>query len=154
MSSVARSRLPDLQTLTSGLTSVLRNHGSTYGQVTIVDRQPNIYATSSPSEVVTCRVDDGSELRLFCKYAAARRHNVYGHRGGVEYEAEVYRHLLRPSQASTPTFYGAYKDISTSDTWLILENLDKSMRVGKTPEPAAMSLAARWIGRFHGANKK
>jgi hypothetical protein len=149
------SLLPSLQTLTVGLTSVLRSHGSTSNQVTILRRQLNIYASSFPSEIVTCRVDDGSELRLFCKYAAGHSHNAYGHRGGVAYEAAVYRYLLQPSRASAPTFYGSHTDCSTGATWLILEHLENTLRVSHTPEPAAsMNVAARWIGQFHGIAKE
>jgi hypothetical protein len=142
---VACSRLPNLQSLTVGLTSVLRS------QVTILDRQPNIYASTFPSEIVTCRVDGGSILLLLCKYAAGgHRDNVYGHRGGVAYEAAVYRHLLQPSQASTPTFYGMYSDIATGESWLVLEYVDKSLRLPQgTGVPAPIGLAARWIGQFH-----
>lgn len=145
MSSVACSRLPNLQTLTVGLASVLRS------RVTILDRQPNPYASTFPSEIVTCRVDGGSKLLLFCKYAAGgHSDNVYGHRGGVAYEAAVYRHLLQPSQVSTPTLYGTYTDISTGDSWLVLEYLEKNLRLSMVTETAApMSLAARWIGQFH-----
>jgi Phosphotransferase enzyme family len=151
MSSVASSRLPNLQTLTAGLTSVLRSHESTGGQVTILDRQPNIYSSTFPSEIVTCRVDEGGDLKLFCKYAAGGHpDNVYGHRGGVAYEAAVYRHLLQPSQATTPRLYGTYTDISTGDSWLILEYLEKNLRLPKaTGMPAPLGLAAHWIGRFH-----
>ena len=76
------SRLPDLQTLSVGLESALRSGGFTNDRLTIVGRQPNIYAASFPSEIVTCRVDGGSELRLFCKYAAGHTHNSYGHAVG------------------------------------------------------------------------
>jgi hypothetical protein len=144
------SRLPDLQTLTVGLESALRSGGFTNDRLTIVGRQPNIYAASFPSEIVTCRVDGGSELRLFCKYAAGHTHNSYGHRGGVAYEAAIYRHLLQPSRAPAPAFYGSHTDDLTGDTWLILEHLDDTLRVSHTPEPAAsMNVAARWIGHFH-----
>jgi Phosphotransferase enzyme family len=152
VSSTGRSLLPNLQTLTVGLTSILRSHGSTNGQVTILDRQPNIRASTFPSEIVTCRFDDGSELRLFCKYG--RSPDVF--KGGVPYEAEVYRHVLQPSRASTSTFYGAYEDMTTGDTWLILEYLDNSLRVHRIPglkRAAAMTLAARWIGQFHAINE-
>src|SRR5215211_2719426 len=144
------SLLPNLQTLTVGLTSVLRS------QVTILDRQPNSYTTSFPSEIVRCRVDDGSELLLFCKYATGgHSDSAYGHRGGVAYEAAVYRYLLQPSRASAPTFYGSHTDCSTGATWLILEHLENTLRVSHTPEPAAsMNVAARWIGQFHGIAKE
>jgi hypothetical protein len=72
MSSVACSRLPNLQSLTVGLTSVLRS------EVTILDRQPNIFTSTFPSEIVTCRVDGDSKLLLLCKYAAGgNRDNSY-----------------------------------------------------------------------------
>ena len=138
--------LPDLHTLTINLTHVLR------GQMTILDRQPNIYTSTFPSEIVTCRVGGGSELQLFCKYAAGvHPNNAYGHRGGVAYEAAVYRHLLQPAQVSTPTLYGTYTDVSTGDCWPVLEYLGTYLRVHnttRTPAPV-MRLAARWIGQFH-----
>jgi Phosphotransferase enzyme family len=138
--------LPDLQTLTHNLAHVLKS------QVTIIDRQPNIYTSTFPSEIVTCRVDGGSEVQLFCKYAAGGRpDNAYGHRGGVAYEAAVYRHLLQSSHVSTPTLYGTYTDVSTGDSWLVLEYLGTYLRVHnttRTPAPV-MDSAARWIGQFH-----
>jgi Phosphotransferase enzyme family len=155
MSSAACSQLPNLQSLTVGLTSVLGN------QVTILHRQPNIFTSTFPSEIVTCRVDGVSKLLLLCKYAAGgHRDNVYGHRGGVTYEAAVYRHLLEPSQASTPTFYGMYLDVSTGDSWLVLEYLDNSLRLHLTSTKevsgvlAPIGLAARWIGQFHRVNEE
>jgi Phosphotransferase enzyme family len=155
VSSLASFLIPNLRTLTVGLTSDLRNYGSANNRVTILRRESNIYAGSFPSEIVTCRVDDGSELRWLFKYAAAHSHNAYGHRGGVADEAAVCRHSLRPSQASTPTFYWSHTDSSTGATGLILEHLDKTLRVSHTPEPAeTMSAAARWIGRFHSMTKE
>jgi hypothetical protein len=119
--------------------------------VTIIDRQPNDYTSTFPSEIVRCRVDDGSELQLFCKYASGGHLDaVYGHRGGVAYESAIYRHLLQPSQISTPRLYGAYRDISTGDSWLILEYLENNLRLSQlTGVPPPMCLGARWIGQFH-----
>ena len=152
MSSVAHSGLPTFQTLTLGLASVLES------QVTVLDRQPNTYTSTFPSEIVRCRLGNGRELRLLCKYGADHRTSlsgITGHKGGVPYEATVYRHVLRTPRATTPTFYGAYKDGETGDTWLILEYLDDSVRLRKMREPsAAMTLAARWIGRFHNATEE
>jgi hypothetical protein len=147
MSSVARSVLPSLQTLAVGLASVLRS------QVTILDRQPNTYASTFPSEIVRCQLGNGRRLRFLCKYGADHSTSlsgITGHKGGVPYEAAVYRHVLRTSRATTPTFYGAYRDLETGGTWLILEYLDDSVRLcSKRESSAAMGLAARWIGRFH-----
>lgn len=152
MSSVASSRLPSLQTLTAGLAYVLRR------QVKILDRQLNIYTATFPSEIVRCQLGDGHELRLLCKYGTDHGTSlsaITGHKGGVPYEVAVYRHILRASRATTPTFYGAYRDGKTDHTWLILEYLDNSARLQFTWEPsAAMVLAARWIGRFHNATEE
>ena len=152
MSSVACSRLPNLQTLDVGLTSVLRS------QATILDRQPNAYASTFPSEIVRCQLGNGRELRLLCKYGGDHSMSLSGrtgHKGGVPYEAAAYRHVLRTSRATTPKFYGAYKDVETGDTWLILEYLDDSVRLRKMRESsAAMGLAARWIGRFHNTTEE
>lgn len=96
---------------------------------------------------------DGNELRLLCKYTDGRSHNSYGHRGGVTYEAEVYRQVLQPLPVSTPTFYGAHKDAITGEMWLILEYSDKSLPVEDSPDPAVLQAAARWLGRFHKTNE-
>jgi hypothetical protein len=147
MSSIASSRIPNLQSLTVGLASVLRS------QVEILDRRLNIYTATFPSEIVRCRLGDGQELCLLCKYGTDHGNSLSAltvHKGGVPYEAAVYKHILRMSRATTPTFYGAYRDEKTQHTWLILKYLDNSARLQFTWEPsAAMSLAARWIGRFH-----
>jgi hypothetical protein len=147
------SQFPDLQNLTAGLTSVFRSTGRIDTQVTIVEREPNIYASTFPSEIVTCLFDDGSKLRLFCKYEAGHFQSSHGHRGGIAYEASVYRHLLQPLGVSVSTFYGAYTDVMAADTWLILEYLENSISVKKLPGAAAMGLAARWIGQFHAVNE-
>ena len=150
--------LPDLQTLTTNFSKVLTTHGFAAARLSILDRQPNIYASTFPSEIVTCQFGNGSERRLLCKYGAGHDTSlsgVTGHKGGVPYEAAVYRHVLRTSQATTPTFYGAYRDGKTDRTWLILEYLDDSIRLHRTREPsAAIGLAARWIGQFHNATEQ
>ncbi len=146
-------QLPDLEILTHGLTSALRANGYTDGEVKVLDRQSNIYASTFPSEIVTCLLADGSKLKCLCKYATDRSHKAYGHRGDVSYEAEVYRHVLEPLQLSTPTLYGIHTDPTTGKTWLIIEYLEESMRVSEMPEPTMLGLVARWLGQFHAANE-
>ncbi len=148
----SRIKLPDLQTLTENISSVLCENQFTDDRATILSRESNDYATSFPSEIVTCQLADGSELRLLCKYAAGFSHNSYGHRGGVSYEAEVYRHVLQKVQVPTPTFYGAYKDAITGETCLILEYFDEKLRVRASNNLIAMQTAARWLGQFHKEN--
>jgi aminoglycoside phosphotransferase (APT) family kinase protein len=93
-------------------------------------------------------------VTLLCKYGAGPTVEVYGHKGGVTYEAEVYREVLQPlrERAPTPALYGAYLDPATGFTWLALEYLEAGERLNKTADPeAALVLAARWLGHFHAA---
>ena len=143
---------PDLQTLTAILTSLLIENGSSKGQLTVVRREPSIQGTF-PKEIVTCRLSDGREIRLFCKYAGGHNYDTHGHRGGVAHEVKVYRKLLQPMQVSAPAVQGIYADRTTGEIWLILEYLDESVRVTTSPNTAAMCLAARWIGQFHALNE-
>ncbi len=147
------SPFPDVDILTAGLTSVLRTCDITCGHITVLSREPNIHG-SYPSEIVTCKVNARSVLRLFCKYGSEQNENGYVGKRGVPYETAVYRHVLQPLKSGTPRFYGAHADASTGETWLILECIDRSARLNLATEPeAAMGLAARWIGRFHAANE-
>src|SRR5947208_9976074 len=84
------SRFPDRKTLEAALTAMGGG-----GPVAVLLRRRNEYASTFPTEVVTCRLADGTERRLFCKYAAGRSQRDHGHRGDVAYEARVYRHLLQ-----------------------------------------------------------
>jgi hypothetical protein len=141
-------RTPNLQTLTAVLKSLLIENRSCSEQLIVVHREPTIQGTF-PKEIVTCRLDNGREIRLFCKYASGQDHSAHGHRGGIPLEATVYRELLKPTQGSTPALYGSYSGAVAGDIWLVLEYVGESVRVNESENPAAMGLAARWIGRFH-----
>ena len=108
---------PDSKHLTEALTSVFGQNG--LGPPIALQRVPSPYSTTFPCEVVTCRFAGGKKLRLFCKYAATDGGCSHGQRGGVAYEAEVYRRVLDPSGTTAPGFYGAYTHPQTGGTWLI-----------------------------------
>ena len=157
----AATPFPDTQTLRDGLASVLGGERGA-AELRVLERKPMVPQMTYPAEVVTCRLGEGSELRLYCKYEAGRNHYAHGHRGGVGYEAEVYRRILRPLRDSTHLFfYGAHTDAGTRDMWLILQYLeggillrDLHLDIKARPEPTEMGLAARWIGRFHAAQQE
>lgn len=144
------SGIPDKETLTDILKSLLSENRSCIRPLTIIRREPVIKGTF-PKEIVTCRLDNGEDIRLFCKYTAGHNHNSYGHRGGVAHEVDVYSKLLRPMKFSTPSLQGFYIGEEAGEVWLILEYLDRSVRVTKSKNPDAMVFAARWIGKFHAA---
>ena len=112
---------PDLQTITENISITLSDYFSLNGQVNILAREENSLVSTFPSEIVTCQLADGSELRIICKYSAERSFNTYGHQNGLSYEAKVYRHVLQPLPISSPKFYGAHQDSFNEENWLILE---------------------------------
>jgi hypothetical protein len=139
--------LPDARALAAGLTAALGGEGPAAGPVTVLARAPNPYASTFPSEVVTCRWPNGSERRLFCKYGAGPAGDVHGHKGGVSYEAAVYRLLLRPLRAEAPMLYGVHAEGAAGRTWLVCDYLGDGDLLHR--EPAALAPAARWAGDFH-----
>ena len=148
------SKFPDLERLTAGLTTVFYGEEGTQGNVTILNRQPNIYESTFPSEIVTCCLADDRKLRLFCKYGLKQFDSNYDHRGNVFYEAKVYRDVLQPLQTSAPFFYGVYEDTNSDVTWLIVEYLENGVHLSKMGGNSdSMISAARWIGQFHAANE-
>lgn len=143
------SPLPDRETLRHGLASVFRENELSRGRLTILRRKPARWSDYSSSETVSCQFEDGTKLDLFCKYVPGNGNHSHGQRDRVQYEVEVYRRVLQPSQASTPKFYGAYTDRRAGTKWLILEYLKRSVWLEDKSNRARTKLAARWIAQFH-----
>jgi aminoglycoside phosphotransferase (APT) family kinase protein len=96
---------------------------------------------------VTCRFDD-RDVALFCKYTGGVDYTGHGHRGGVSYEAAVYRDVLAPRYLSTPTYYGSHTSVQDGEHWVFLEYVQGSLRIGKFGVPGIID-ATRWIAQFH-----
>jgi thiamine kinase-like enzyme len=148
-SPLSEAGLPDHDSLRAGLESVLEAQGLLDGELAIQAREKNTYTSTFPSEIVTCRVGSGPEIRVFLKYSAHRLNEAYGHRGGVGYEANVYRQLLNSLDISIAKLYGIYRSPDGINTWLAMEYLEEGTRMTHTIDPEAMLKAARWMGRFH-----
>ena len=118
--------------------------------ITILEHEAAVYVSTSFNEIVTCRMADGSLRRLLLKRGAAPKGATCGHRGGVPYEAEVYRRVLGPLGVSTPTFHSATVNPITGETTLLIDFFDDAMRLNKVSRAAP---AARWIGKFHRLNE-
>jgi hypothetical protein len=138
--------LPDRDALEHGLGVLLHQGGCR--TVELLDRHVHRESSTFPIEVVTCRIDAGERLELLCKYSANREHDAHGHRGGVAYEASVYRHVLRSCGLSVPRFRGSYEDPTSGWTWLVMDYLEGAETADS---PAGVVRAADWIGRFHAA---
>jgi hypothetical protein len=145
--STPREGLPSIGVLEEGLRAVFAN-GTVGGRLAVVARSRNVYSSTAPSEIVRCRLGDGRELKLLCKYSLGPHGNSFGHRGGGPYEAMVYRRVLQPLEASAPALYGMYVDSATLSTWLVLEFVEGFSR-GMSRD--SMFLAAVWAAAFHRA---
>src|SRR5258708_25109504 len=119
--------LPDSATLAVRVAAALASFGA--GGVQILGRKRPRYMSTFPNEIVTCQSPDGAQRRLFCKYEAGQEHGSFGHRGGLAYEAEVYRQVLCPVRGFRPAFVGAHTDGARTGTWLLLEYLDRCTRL-------------------------
>jgi aminoglycoside phosphotransferase (APT) family kinase protein len=138
-------RLPDTQTLARGLTVVFESAAK--GRLSVLGRKLHSRASTFPLEIVRCRLGNGQMLDVVCKYSADDENSCYGHRGGIPYEAAVYRNVLRPSGVSVPRFHGAYRDPDSGWTWLVIEYLKHARISEETTHDLAR--AASWLGRFH-----
>lgn len=118
------------------------------GGVTLTGREPNRYASTFPSEVVTC-VAGSRQIALLCKYDAPRDRGLRGVPAGVRYESAAYGRAVEPSPLTAPRWFGFCEDRPEGSAWLVLEFLTGAHRLEKSPERGALSRAAQWIGSFH-----
>jgi hypothetical protein len=151
------SAVPDDLALTAVLRRVLGSRVPSSGEVRIVGRQPNVYASTFVSEVVTCQISNDRQLRVFCKYStmpSEYRRQEYGPHRGVRYEAEVYRQVLQHQEGRAPRFLGLEAGAGSGGACLFLECIDDYLRVDRAPVPEAIRAASVWSGRFHAAHRQ
>jgi hypothetical protein len=141
------TKVPDTETLTLGLSVVLASSGNS--PLTVIDRRMHGRASTFPLEIVSCRLNGGEIFEVVCKYSSGRDNSCHGHRGGVQYEGDVYRQLMARSSACVPRFLGVYQTPDSQWTWLVMEHLDKAVISGEMKD--GLVLAGQWLGRFHAA---
>lgn len=146
---------PTLPTLIAGLTSIFKDSGLIKKTVKVLHRQPFDLMSTFPCEIVTCQLENGRELQIFCKYSAEKNHDTdFDHWGGISYEGSIYQHVLQPLSLSKPFFFGTYKD-TANNIWLVIEYLKDSISLQMCWQEPLLSrvLAAQWIGEFHASSK-
>ena len=155
------SRFPDLGTLERGLSDVLLSERARLaqcakvsgGQVAVVSRETSDYSSTFASESVDCRLPDGQELTVFCKYSHGHRHAEPSPRRGLLFEADVYDYVLRPLALPQVRCYGNYREPFSGETWLVLEYLPDALWASHSFSLDAMSDSAKWIAGFHAFNR-
>lgn len=119
----------------------------------IVSRNEFSESATFPVEIVVCKTKSGEELNLFCKYLGGMGPNNFGHRRGVEYEADIYEHILDKTTCTKIKYFGRCEIIESHETMLVLEFLGESMRMLYSEDPYVILKAASWIGNFHFVEK-
>jgi len=137
--------MPTTQSLQSVLSAVLDPL-----KPRIVDRKTADHVSTHPAEVVTCELGDGSTCRLLLKYSGLEE-DWFGHKGGVPYEAMVYRDVVSRIDLQSVKWFGNHHDPATGRTWLILQFIANGRRLSKSSQP--LSAGAAWIGGFHRATR-
>jgi hypothetical protein len=146
--------------LRAGLAAALEGNELFPMPLVVLERKLPPMMSTFPNETVTCRFANGRKRRLFIKYEAGRNHDAFGHRGGVAYEAKIYHNLLSRYPDFRPRCLGAHAANGTDETWLVLEYLDRCVRVSdicvkqESRQPVAMAKSAQWIGWFHAAHER
>lgn len=113
-----------------------------------VRRSPSQSATSYNSEVVSARLEDGTEMRFFLKDYGDSRRPRPGASQRRERELGVYRQLIGNGELGTARYCGAVWDDGAALHWLLLEFVAGT-------ELRQMELrfwidAVRWLGRLQG----
>lgn len=137
--------MPDIEALTEGIRSALAASGLTESLASVVSREPNIYARSGVDEIVRCRLRDGREVQIVCKYGSVKGEPS----ADVEYEVAFYQKVLVPWAVSTAKFLGSFVDASSGRTCLCVEYVDDSTALSHLWDKSLIRAAAGWIGRFH-----
>jgi aminoglycoside phosphotransferase (APT) family kinase protein len=141
------------------LIRILACHGIRRDEVEFVNRIEHARVSSNYSNVISCGLSGGRILRLFGKYTKSspgegHGESGFGHWGGVAYEAEVYRQVLRHATVTCPKFYGAFCDEATTEFGFFIEYLEGGWFVTSHSDPKeSMVRASRWLGRFHAENE-
>ena len=147
---VSTASFPDKESLERALTEISGK------PVSVLERSPNWWRSTYPSEVVVCRSEVLGDHPILCKYEVAGAiRAAYGHRRGPGYEALVYGRLLRQLDLPSPAFHGAYTPPGGNETWLFIAYLGEGAGVDEADSPeSAMELAAAWLGAFHAAGER
>jgi len=138
------AELPSDDDLSAALRRLMPATGAT-----VSGRRPNAYTSSSRSEVVTVRTDDGGHLELLVKYDRGEPDPFPSCRHGIDYCARVYQAVVAAAPLQHLLTLGTIRIGRGSLPALVLEHLDGAFRVGEAPEVSGILSAAEWCGCFH-----
>ena len=117
-------------------------------RVAHLSRSPSRSATSYNAEIVSVRLEDGTEMRLFLKdYGSSQRPRPALSQRRRR-ELGVYRHLIGDGELGTARYRGAVWNDDAAVHWLLLEFVAGTQL--RQMELRSWLDAARWLGRLQG----
>lgn len=139
------SPLPDDAALAAALESLTSHDGA----ATLVARRPNDCFSSSPTEIVTLALPDGTRRELFVKYARPSRDPEPRCRHDVAYCGLVYDRIVHQLPMRTIRSLGLATIGGRPAAALVLEYCADALRVNEAPDDSGVLAAAEWCGRLH-----
>ncbi len=120
------------------------------GAAAILQRTRLPEPSSADCEIVACRMPDGTQRQLFCKFGPLAEVGQPTHCYGVAYEAQVYDQLLSAWRGDVLLLHGVFLDKTTGTVALALNYVDGATALQQVSQPkAGLMAAAEWIARFH-----
>ena len=144
----AARTFPTDDALAAFISTILEKGTHTNG-VQLLGRDRSRGFSTMTNEVVSCRLSDGTELRVLCKYGPGNAHPGFGHRRGLENEIRIYREHLSRLALSTPHFWGSQFDAASGEHWLAIEYVPGGLTLTRGPQPETLIAAAGWLADFH-----
>lgn len=138
---------PSREALAGGLEEVFTAEVARRGPLRITSRRPSPRTSTYLADIVHVRFADGSRERLLCKHA-----DGVGppppHRG-LDYEADVYRHVLGGCPCATPHCWGRFTDRRSGTSTLVLRFYPDALSAAQAVEEGGVTAAVDWLARFH-----
>lgn len=140
-------RKPSRAALARGLERVFAAEAQRRGPPRITWRRSSPRTSTYLADIVHVRFADGSRELLLCKYS-----DGVGppppHRG-LDYEADVYEHVLGECPADTPHYWGRFTDECSGGSTLVLRFYPDALSAAQAVEEGGVTAAVEWLARFH-----
>jgi len=140
-------RKPSRAALARGLARLFATEVPGRGPPRITWRRASPRTSTYLADIVHVRFADGSRERLLCKYADGVGPPL-PHRG-LDYEADVYEHVLRQCPVPTPHAWGRFTDERSGGSTLVLRFYPDALSAAQAVEEGGVTAAAEWLARFH-----
>ena len=133
------ARLPDDTTLAAAVAPLVAADSAGRAAVRLVSRRPNECFSSSPTEIVTLALPDGTHREVFVKYARPAAEPEPRCRHDVTYCGLVYDRIVHRLPVRTVGSLGTVAVGSPPVSALVLDHLAGALRVNEAPDDSGIA---------------